>query len=109
QSPIKLFVMGVLLHANSLTKSYGTRLLFRDISISFADEDRTGLFGPNGAGKSTLMRVLAGLEPPDSGELNPRRNLRLAYVPQVDLFPAGQTVEDVMLTSLAGLHLDENE
>ncbi len=101
--------MSVLLHAESLSKSYGTRLLFRDISISFADEDRTGLFGPNGAGKSTLMRMLAGIEPVDSGQLIIRRNLRLAYVPQADLFPEGQTIEDVMLAGLAGLHLDENE
>ena len=101
--------MSILLHADSLSKSYGTRLLFRDISISFDEEDRTGLFGPNGAGKSTLMRILAGLEPPDSGQITRRRNLRLAYVPQNDVFPEGSTVEDVVLAAYDGMHLDENE
>lgn len=101
--------MSVLLHADSLSKSYGTRLLFRDISISFSDEDRTGLFGPNGAGKSTLMRILAGLEPSDTGQLVTRRNLRLAYVPQADVFAPDQTVEQIILTALADLHLDANE
>ena len=101
--------MAVLLHCQSLSKSYGHRLLFKDISIGFDDSERTGLIGPNGAGKSTLLKIIAGAEQADSGTITTRRQLRLGYVPQEDLFPVDVTVQSVMLDALADRHLEEHE
>ena len=101
--------MAVLLSCQSLTKAYGARPLFHDISLGVDENERMGLIGPNGAGKSTLLRIFAGEEKPDEGTVSSRRGLRTAYIAQEDLFPAGATVESVLTDSLAGEHLDEIE
>jgi len=101
--------MAVLLSCQSLTKSYGSRPLFRDISLGVSDGERMGLIGPNGAGKSTLLKIFAGLEKPDNGTLSRQRGLRVAYIPQDDQFPAEATVESVLTEALAGHPLDELE
>ena len=101
--------MAVLLSCQSLTKAYGARPLFRDISLGVDENERMGLIGPNGAGKSTLLRIFAGEEKPDEGTVSARRGLRTAYIAQEDLFRAGATVESVLTDSLAGEHLDEVE
>ena len=101
--------MAVLLSCQSLTKAYGSRPLFHDISLGVGDNERMGLIGPNGAGKSTLLRIFAGEEKPDTGIVSPRRGLRVAYISQEDSFPEGATVESVLTGILAGLPLDEVE
>src|SRR6266516_2011599 len=88
--------MTLLLSCKSLSKAFGVRPLFKGISISFDDTERTGLIGPNGSGKSTLLKILAGLEPPDGGEIVARRQLKLAYLPQEDAFPTGTTAREVL-------------
>lgn len=101
--------MSLLLHCESLSKSFGIRTLFKDISISFDDTERTGLIGPNGSGKSTLLKILAGIEHYDSGSIMARRNLRMAYLPQEDRFPAGLTVQQVVLDAIKDEHADEHD
>ena len=101
--------MAVLLSCQALTKAYGARPLFHDISLGVSDGERMGLIGPNGAGKSTLLRIFAGDEKPDGGTVSPRRGLRTAYIAQEDLFPQGATVEGVLMDALAGETLDEIE
>ncbi len=92
--------MALLLNAQSVTKSFGATTLFRDVSFTVNDGDRIGLIGPNGSGKSTLLRMLAGEVEPDSGEVTPRKNLRMAYVEQDSRFPAGATVRAIIETAL---------
>ena len=101
--------MALLLNCDSLTKHYGPRLLFRGISISFDDTERTGLIGANGSGKSTLLKILAGLEQPDSGTLTTRRGLRIGYLPQEEVFEPGLTVEQVVERGAAAAYADEHE
>ncbi len=101
--------MALLLTCDSLDKSYGPRPIFRGLSISFDDTERTGLIGPNGSGKSTLLKIIAGLEQPDAGTLSTRRHLKLAYVPQRDDFPPGLTVQAAVAGALSDAHLDEHE
>src|SRR5687767_8759790 len=101
--------MALLLSFQSLSKSYGARPLFKDLSISFDDTERTGLIGPNGSGKSTLLRILAGTEPPDGGTVTARRQLTIGYVPQQDTFASGATVRQVVLDALEDDHADEHE
>ena len=101
--------MSLLLHCESLCKSFGVRTLFREISIGFDDTERTGLIGPNGSGKSTLLKILAGLETLDTGQITSRRNLRMAYLPQEDRFPSGATVRQVVLEAMKSEPLDEHD
>ncbi len=83
--------------------------MFRGISISFDDGERTGLVGPNGSGKSTLLKILAGLEVPDTGTLTIRRGLRLGYLPQADLFEPGVTIHEAMAAAIDDPHMDEHD
>src|SRR5690242_15813890 len=102
--------MAVLLKTDSLTKSFGARTLFRGISLSLDDQQHVGLIGPNGAGKSTLLKILAGLEHQDEGAIEGRRQMRVAYLAQEDVFPAGLTVEEAVLGGLTEAdHRDEHE
>ncbi len=85
--------MGTCVSLRNVSKSFGVRRLFDDISLAVADQERIGLIGPNGSGKSTLLKILAGLEAPDAGERTTRQGARLAYVAQQDVFAPGLTVE----------------
>src|SRR5262245_24793197 len=101
--------MTILLSVQGLTKAFGPKPLFADLAFDLRAGERVGLIGPNGAGKSTLLRVLAGLAEKDAGELALRRGARLGYVPQEDVFEAGQTVRQVVLNGLEEDHLEEHE
>src|SRR5215212_10899227 len=94
--------MPVLLTADSLTKSYGARPLFANLSFALNDGDHVGLVGPNGSGKSTLLKILAGTEEPDSGARVVRKSVRVGYVPQDPVFAPGKSVEEVLLDVLDG-------
>ncbi len=71
-----------LLQARGITKSFGSRLILDGLDFDVEPGVRIGMIGPNGGGKSTLMRILAGEEHSDSGELTARRGLIVAYLPQ---------------------------
>src|SRR5262245_46647461 len=101
--------MTVLLSAQGLTKSYGPRPLFADLSLDLRDGERVGLIGPNGSGKSTLLRLLAGREEPDAGTRSLRRTVRLGYLAQDDAFAPGLTVAEVVLAALAGEQAEDHE
>jgi ATP-binding cassette subfamily F protein uup len=98
----------VLISARGLAKSYALRSLFSGVSLSVLPGDRLGLIGPNGAGKSTLLKILAGQVEPDEGELGSARGVRVIYVPQADVFPAGSDPMDVVVAA-AREHLDHVE
>jgi ATP-binding cassette subfamily F protein uup len=98
--------MALLASCNSLAKSYGSRMLFENISLGISEGERLGLIGPNGSGKSTLLKILSGRLEPDSGTVSLRRNVRIGYVPQETEFPAGQTVAAVIAEAIAGERLD---
>lgn len=85
-----------LIGIHSISKSFGSRKLFENISFTISKGERVGLLGPNGAGKSTLLKILIGLEPPDDGEVSKRKNLRIGYASQVPEFP-DLTVEQVLI------------
>lgn len=102
--------MSVLLTAESLTKAFGARPLFENLSFTIFDGDHVGLVGPNGSGKSTLLKILAGAEEPDSGTRALRKGVRVGYVPQDPVFAPGKTVEEVLLEALANdPTLDDHE
>ena len=99
----------ILLSCESVSKTYGVKALFTDLSLALFEGDHVGLVGPNGSGKSTLLKVLAGLETPDRGTRTTRRQLRVGYVPQEPIFPHDGTIEDILLQVLAENNRDQHE
>ena len=75
-----------LLSIHNLSKSFGTQVLFEDISFTVQQGDRIGLLGPNGAGKSTLLKVIMNIEPQDSGKIIRRQGLCVGYASQAPEF-----------------------
>ena len=67
-----------------LTCRYGTARVLDDVSLAIPQGSLTGIVGPSGSGKTTLLRAIIGAHPPDSGSVRRQRELRLAYVPQVE-------------------------
>src|SRR5690625_5894478 len=74
------------LTTENLSKSYGVRKLFSDVSFHVNEGDQIALVAKNGSGKSTLLKILAGKETPDSGEIHFNRDLKVLMFEQSDTF-----------------------
>jgi ATP-binding cassette, subfamily F, member 3 len=84
-----------MLTVAGLSKAFGGRQLFDDVSLTLQSGERIGLVGPNGAGKSTLLKIILGQESPDAGEVTFIRGTRFGYLPQ-ESEPAGsESVLDI--------------
>ena len=82
------------LDVQQLTKSFGSLVLFRDISFSIAEGQKVGLIAKNGTGKSTLLSILSGVEGYDNGEIIFRRDLRVGMLEQSPVFDPQESVLD---------------
>jgi ABC transport system ATP-binding/permease protein len=71
-----------IISIESISKQYGARPLFRDISFGMQRGERLGVIGVNGSGKTSLLRIVAGVEPPDTGRVTMAGGARVAYLPQ---------------------------
>ena len=82
-----------MLAVSNISKSFGIKQILNQVSFTLKQGERAGLVGPNGCGKTTLLRILAGMDPPDSGivHLTPS-NLRIGYLPQGLIFQPGETI-----------------
>ena len=89
-----------------VSKSYGTRELFSDVSLFIARTDRLGLIGPNGAGKSTLFGLILGEEKPDTGTIEWERGADFGYLPQ-ESAPAGD--ETILHIATSGKKLEPTD
>jgi ATP-binding cassette subfamily F protein uup len=88
--------MPVLLTCDAIAKSFGSRTVFSNISLSLHDGDRLGIIGPNGAGKSTFLQILGGGMSADDGKISVRKGVRLAMVVQDPRFDPGLTVREII-------------
>ena len=81
-----------MLTISGLTKAFGGRTLFADVSLQVNRQDRIGLVGPNGAGKTTLFSLILRNESPDDGEITFERNVTVGYLPQETAAVGDETV-----------------
>ncbi len=92
-----------LLRAFDTSLSFGSRTLFSHVELVIEEGERVGLVGVNGSGKSTLMKILAGLQKPDTGTLQMQRGARVTFLPQEPEFPSGATVKSELEVAQAPL------
>ncbi|MBI3176320.1 MAG: ABC-F family ATP-binding cassette domain-containing protein [Chloroflexi bacterium] len=86
-----------MLTVHQLRKSYGVQPILQNINFSLSNGERIGLIGPNGSGKTTLMRILAGFEPADAGQVIPNRSpLRVGYLAQGMEFDPKDTIQSAL-------------
>src|SRR5574344_2421213 len=71
-----------VIEANNVTKSFGEKVLFENLTFKLPPAGIVGVIGPNGAGKTTLFRLIMGIEKPDSGEFSIGESVKIAYVDQ---------------------------
>ena len=81
-----------LLTVEGISKSFGDKKIFDDITFGIDEGDRIGLIGINGTGKSTLLKIVAGNESADSGQIVKKNGLRIGYLPQTPDFDPEDTV-----------------
>ena len=74
----------IVLSAQNVAKAFGVNVVLKDVSFTLQQGDRIGLVGVNGCGKSTLMRIIAGLDSADDGEISLVRGTRIGYLAQQD-------------------------
>ena len=85
-----------ILTAKGISKTFTDRKLLEEADFSLEDTDKVGIVGINGTGKSTLLRVLAGTEEPDEGEVIKGNRICIRFLPQNPEYPSGMTVYEYM-------------
>lgn len=81
-----------ILNIEHVSKVFGEKTIFDDVSFGIQEGDKIGIIGINGTGKTTLLRMIAGVEEPDSGQIIKQNGIRLAYLSQHPSFSEGATV-----------------
>lgn len=89
--------MAAILSAEHITKAYTLKKLLTDVTIYIGEHDRIGVVGINGTGKSTLLKILAGLEEPDSGTVMRKNGLRVSFLPQMPDYSVERTAVEQVL------------
>lgn len=87
-----------LLTIDKVTKAYTDKILFEEVSLGIQEGDKIGVIGINGTGKSTLLKIISGIEEPDTGEVTTGRNIKIEYLAQQPEFDVSKNIlENVML------------
>lgn len=82
-----------LLNVEHISKIFGEKVLFHQASFGVCQGDKIGIIGINGTGKTTLLKMIAGLEEPDEGQIVTQNGLKIAYLDQNPLFPEKATID----------------
>ncbi|HEX8890631.1 MAG TPA: ABC-F family ATP-binding cassette domain-containing protein [Pyrinomonadaceae bacterium] len=88
-----------ILSLEAISKNYGVRPLFENVSLGLNSQDRVGVVGVNGSGKTTLLRLIAGEEMPDNGRIVFAEDVSVGYLPQNPPFEAAQTILDAVFAA----------
>ena len=88
-----------ILSIESLSKNYGLKPLFENLTLGFDSQDRIGVVGANGSGKTTLLRLIAGVEQPDAGRIIFAEGVSLGYLPQNPPYEPEQSVLDCVFAA----------
>lgn len=83
-----------ILTLENINKSYVEKILLNNVTMGIDEADKIGIIGINGTGKSTLLKIIAGVEEPDSGKRTEKSGLRIEYMPQNPMFDLDRTVMD---------------
>ena len=81
-----------ILNIEHVSKIFGEKRIFDDVSYGIHEGDKIGIIGINGTGKTTLLKIIAGIEESDEGQVIKQNGLRITYLPQNPDFPADSTV-----------------
>ena len=76
-----------ILNIEHVSKIFGEKKIFDDVSYGIHEGDKIGIIGINGTGKTTLLKIIAGIEEPDEGQIIKQNGLRITYLPQNPEFP----------------------
>ncbi|MDO4600995.1 MAG: ABC-F family ATP-binding cassette domain-containing protein [Eubacteriales bacterium] len=83
-----------ILNIEHVSKIFGEKVIFDDVSYGIHQGDKIGIIGINGTGKTTILKIIAGLEEPDEGQVITQNGLRITYLPQNPEFPPNTTILD---------------
>ena len=81
-----------ILNAEKISKTYGEKVLFDKVVLGVNKGDKIGVIGVNGTGKSTFLKIIAGIEEPDAGEIVSGRGVTVSYLAQAPQFNPGDTI-----------------
>ncbi|GAF39929.1 ABC transporter ATP-binding protein uup [Agrilactobacillus composti DSM 18527 = JCM 14202] len=99
----------IILQAQKVAREFSGDYIFNNLNLEIQTGDRAALVGPNGAGKSTLLKILAGINPPDEGQVITPKDMTLGYLAQDTGFTSDRTIYEEMLTVFAPLQKMEQQ
>ena len=83
----------------NISKSFGERIIFRDLSFGINEGQKIGLIAKNGTGKTSLLKILSGEDQPDQGEVNYRKSIKTAFLPQEPNLNPNLSIEETIFAS----------
>ena len=81
-----------IINFEHISKVFGEKTIFAEASVGIQEGDKIGIIGMNGTGKTTFLKMAAGLEVPDHGQIVKQNGLKIAYLSQDPEFPKGATI-----------------
>ena len=87
------------LSVENISKSFGERSLFNNLSFGINEGQKIGFVAKNGTGKTSILNILSGDEPSDSGQVISRKNLKISFLPQEPILDSNATIEEIIQTS----------
>ena len=87
------------LSVENISKSYGERILFEDISFGINKDQKIAFVAKNGSGKTSILNIIAGLDVPDTGQVISRKGIQISYLAQNDILDLNLTIKEIVFSS----------